>query len=699
MVKSVASARSRRPLFAAIDIGGTFTDIVIYNPASGKTAVGKYLTTPNDPSIGALAGLRTLIDEEGLRFRDLSNAIHATTLATNAIIERKGANTGLLSTKGFQDLLLLGRESRYDIYDLHPDFPEPLVPSPLRRELTERISAQGDILQPLSMQEVKVTIQDLVDKGAVSIAVCLLHSYINPEHEEAVGEVIAESFPNIHYSISSSVCPEIREYERTSTTVANAYIQPIISRYLKDLETNLDDVSLYIMLSNGGISTASTAAANPIRMFESGPAAGTLSAAYFGKLCGYSDIIAFDMGGTTAKTCVIEDGEPNIAFRFEIARVNRSKKGSGLPIQTPCIDLIEAGAGGGSVARIDSMGLLKVGPESQGSSPGPACYGLGGLEPTVTDADLILGYIDPNFFLGGEMGIFPDEAITAVREKIAGPLKIDEVQAAWGIHELVNETMASAARIQLSQRGKDPRNFTLIAMGGAGPVHAFRVARKVGLKRIICPPAAGLASSLGMLIVPFKVDTVDSNVSPLGNVDLSKLNALLTDREKKCTAVLKEAGARDRDIRIQRMADISFQGQGFPLTIPVPSGKLTENHFQIIENNFREQYAEIYGRAIADVPLQVFSWRIFGMGPDPKVNFKFSNLTRRSGRNPVKGSRRIYLPETKGFRKVNVYDRYLLKSTQKIRGPALVEERETTMVIGSRSTFYVDKSQNLIIEL
>jgi N-methylhydantoinase A len=686
-------------LVAAIDIGGTFTDIVIYNPFSGKAAVGKYLTTPNDPSIGALAGLRTLLEEENLRFRNLTQAVHATTLAANAIVERKGAPTGLLTTKGFQDILLVGRESRYDIYDLVPEFPSPLVTSPMRRELTERIAATGDTLQPLSMQEVKVAIQELVDRGAKSIAVCLLHSYVNPEHEEAVGEVIAESFLNVSYSLSSKVCPEIREYERTSTTVANAYIQPIVSRYLEDLETNLENVALYIMLSNGGISTAKAAAETPIRMFESGPAAGALSAACFGKLSGFKDVVAFDMGGTTAKTCIIENNQPHISTQFEIARVKRFKKGSGLPIQVSCVDLIEVGAGGGSIARIDGMGLLKVGPDSQGASPGPACYGLGGTEPTVTDADLILGYIDPGYFLGGEMEIFPEAASEAVRKKIAEPLKIEEVQAAWGIHELVNETMAAAARIQLSEQGKDPRNFTLMATGGAGPVHAFRLARKVGLRRIVCQPAAGLASALGLLVVPIKVDMVDSHVSPLDHVDLNKINTLLADREKKCITLLKAAGVRERDIRIQRMADVSFLGQGFALTIPIPTGKLGPQHVQVIDNTFRDLYSTTHGGVIGSVPLQVLSWRIFGLGPEPKANFRFTNLSERGSRNVLKGTRRIYLPENKGFRKVNVYDRYLLKPGQKFKGPALVEERVTTTVIGSRSTFYVDKAQSLIIEL
>ncbi len=690
---------SRRRLVAAIDIGGTFTDIVIYDMGSGKSLVGKYLTTPHDPSIGALAGLRALLDEFGLRFKELSQAIHATTLATNAIIERKGATTGLITTKGFVDILLIGRESRYDIYDLVPEFPEPLVPVSMRREITERISGTGEILQPLSPQEVKVTIQELVDKGVNSIAVCLLHSYINPEHEETIAESIAEFFPDVSFSLSSQVCPEIREYERTSTTVANAYIQPIVSRYLEDLEANLDDVPLYLMLSNGGIATAQSAAKTPIRMIESGPAGGALAAAYFGAQSGFEDLIAFDMGGTTAKTCIIEKSIPHFTFNFEIARVKRFKKNSGLPIQVPCIDLIEAGAGGGSIAYVDEMGLLKVGPESQGASPGPACYGLGGDKPTVTDADLLLGYINPAYFLGGMMEIFSEAASRSIRKNIAEPLKIQEVQAAWGIHEVVNETMAAATRIQLSERGNDPRNFTLVATGGAGPVHAFHLARKVGLHRIICPPAAGLASSLGLLTVPFKVDTVDSYVSPLEEVDVERLNTLFAEREKQCYSLLKAAGVKERDIQIERMADISFEGQGYPLSVSIPTGKLKSNHMEVIEKSFRDKYVEAHGRAINNVPLRVFNWRIFGIGPSPTVTFKFANFPTKGSGNPLKGTQRIYLPESKGFRKVNVYNRYLLRPNQKFKGPALVEERETTTVIGSRSSFSVDKNLNLIIEL
>ncbi|MDP7168634.1 MAG: hydantoinase/oxoprolinase family protein, partial [Nitrospinota bacterium] len=355
--------------------------------------------------------------------------------------------------------------------------------------------------------------------------------------------------------------------------------------------------------------------------------------------------------------------------------------------------------GGGSIASVTEQGGLVVGPESAGADPGPACYGLGGDKPTVTDADLILGYINPEYFLGGMMEIFPEAASQAIRKNIAEPLKTQEVQAAWGIHEVVNETMAAATRIQLSERGNDPRNFTLVATGGAGPVHAFHLARKVGLHRIICPPAAGLASSLGLLTVPFKVDTVDSYVSSLEEVDVERLNTLFAEREKQCYALLKSAGVKERDIQIERMADISFEGQGYPLTVPIPTGKLKTNQMEVIEKSFRDKYVEAHGRAINDVPLRVFNWRIFGIGPSPAVSFKFANFPTKGSGNPQKGTQLIFLPESKGFRKVNVYNRYLLRPNQKFKGPALVEERETTTVIGSRSNFSVDKHLNLVIEL
>ena len=689
----------KKQILASVDIGGTFTDIIVFNPSNKKTFLRKELTTTLDPSIAALAGLRSLIDDEKIRFQDLSKIIHGTTLAGNAIIERKGALTGLIATKGFGEILTIGRESRYDIYDLNPEFPEPLIKGTLRHELTERTSATGQILQSPSIQEIKVNIQELVDKGAESIAVCLLHSYVNPENELEIGKVIKKSFPELSYSLSSDVCPEIREYERTSTTVANAYIKPIVAKYLENLELNLSNVSLYIMLSNGGITDASTAEKIPIRMFESGPAASVLSTKHFGSAAGLENFISFDMGGTTAKTSIIEKGEPHVSFQSEVARVKRFNKGSGLPIQNPCIDLLEVGAGGGSIAQINKMGLLKVGPESTGANPGPACYDKGGEEPTVTDADLLLGYINPDFFLGGEMLIDKEKSEQIIETKIAKPLKIETIDAAWGIHELVNERMASAVKMQISQRGLDHRNFTLFASGGAGPVHAFRLARKVGLQKIICPPASSLSSALGMLTVPLKVDLVHTMVASLDEVDLKIVNKLLEEKEKECIQLLAKSGESSKRIRIERMADISFEGQGSSITVPIPDGKLTPSDFKVIESNFRKKYISEHGSAIEKVKLQVFSWRIFGYGEEPKVDFQFSHKKNTSKNMPIKGQRRIYLPETKGFRKVNVYDRYQLKPGQIYKGPALLEEPMTTTVIGPRSRFSMDKKFNLIITL
>tara|TARA_A100001037_G_scaffold306815_1_gene356021 strand:- start:3227 stop:5320 length:2094 start_codon:yes stop_codon:yes gene_type:complete len=689
----------KKQIIAAVDIGGTFTDIVVYDNSNKKTFLRKELTTTIDPSIGALAGLRSLIENEKIRFQDLSKIIHATTLAGNAIIERKGAETGLVATKGFGEILTIGRESRYDIYDLNPEFPEPLVKGSLRHELTERTSASGQVLQIPSVQEIKVNIQELVDKGAESIAVCLLHSYVNSENEREIGKVIEKSFPELSYSLSSDVCPEIREYERTSTTVANAYIKPLIARYLENLEINLSNVSLYIMLSNGGITDPTSAEKNPIRMFESGPAASVLSAKHFGKNAGLENFISFDMGGTTAKTSIIEKGDPHISFQSEVARVKRFNKGSGLPIQNPCIDLLEVGAGGGSIAQINKMGLLKVGPESTGANPGPACYDIGGEEPTVTDADLLLGYINPEFFLGGEMLIKKEKSEQVIETKIAKPLKIETIDAAWGIHELVNERMASAVKMQISQRGLDHRNFTLFASGGAGPVHAFRLARKVGLQKIICPPASSLSSSLGMLTVPLKVDSVYTMVTPLDEVDLKQINKLLEEKEKECFQLLSKSGENNKKIRIQRLADISFEGQGSSISVQIPDGKLTQNHFDEIEMNFREKYISEHGSAIEKVKLQVFSWRIFAYGEEPKMDFEFMYKKNTSKNMPIKSQRRIYLPETKGFRKVNVYDRYQLKPGQIYKGPALLEEPMTTTVIGPRSRFTMDKKYNVTITL
>ncbi|MFQ5895752.1 MAG: hydantoinase/oxoprolinase family protein, partial [Nitrospinota bacterium] len=682
-----------------LDIGGTFTDIVITDAEAGEIEAGKYLTTPRDPSEGALAGLRELLSRRGLALSRCARVVHATTLATNAIIERKGARTGLLTTRGFRDVVRIGRERRYEMYSLTYEFPTPLVPGPLRREVTERVDAEGNVLIPLDEEEARRAVRELVEKGAETLAVCFLHAFRNPAHEERVRELALREFPSLSVSISSEISREIREYERTSTTLANAYVKPLVGRYLRKMEENLDGVPLYLMASNGGITAAATAAAHPVRTLESGPAAGVIAASFFGGLAGEGNVLAFDMGGTTAKLCLVEEGEPHITYTFEVARVQRYRKGSGLPIQVPAIDLIELGAGGGSIARLDRMGLLKVGPESAGADPGPACYGLGGSEPTVTDADLLLGYLNPDYFLGGKMAIYPDRAREAFGRLLAGGLGGDLVRAAWGVHNIVNENMASAVRIHVTEKGKDPRRFTLVATGGAGPVHAFRLAEKVRIPRILCPPSAGVASAVGLLVVPFRTDSVDSYVVRLAEVDWERLDALYRRREGEARALLAGAGAGagvdPEGVRFSRVVDMCYVGQGFQIPVPVPLGRLTLESARQVEEAFKREYTRFFGRTVGEVKLEVYNWRLFASAQAAAV--RLAPTSGLAG-DPLKGRRPIYLPEEDGMVEVAVYDRYRLRPGRSYEGPAVVEERESTAIVGPRARFSVEENGNLIIE-
>src|ERR687888_852972 len=469
------------PARLGVDIGGTFTDLVVIDAATGTARVGKVLTTPKDPAHGVEAGIHALLDEARTRPGEVSAVVHGTTLATNALIERKGARTALLTTDGFRDALEIGREGRYDMYDLFIDPPPPLVPRHLRREVPERTLADGSIARALDEVAARRVLAELARDGVEALAICLLHAYVNPAHEARLAALAREAIPGAFVSCSSEVVPEIREYERGSTTCANAYVAPLMARYLEDLERRLGGLGipgqLYVMQSSGGIALPPFARRLPVRLVESGPAAGALAAAQAARERREPKLLSFDMGGTTAKACVIDGGVPLVGREFEVARADRFKKGSGLPIRVPVIEMIEIGAGGGSIARVDRMGLLKVGPESAGADPGPACYNLGGRLPTVTDADLLLGYLDAEFFLGGRMRLARDAAHPALAGHVARPLGLDVVEAAWGVHRVVNENMAAAARIHGIERGKDLRAYTLFAFGGAGPVHCWRVAK------------------------------------------------------------------------------------------------------------------------------------------------------------------------------------------------------------------------------
>jgi N-methylhydantoinase A len=660
--------------------------------------VGKILTTPEDPSEAVEKGLIELLAQEGVEASRLETIIHGTTLVTNILIERKGARTALLTTEGFRDAVAIGTEHRYDMYDIFIEKPEPLVPRNLRYGVRERAFDDGSVVVELDEEQVRSIVAELREREIDAVAVSFLHSFRNPTHERRVAEILAEEAPEITVSLSSEVAPEIREYERASTTIANVYVRPLIERYLQVLEGRLErlgfDGSLYIMLSNGGAASVETASNFPIRLLESGPAAGALAAAFYGQETGFADVLSFDMGGTTAKACLIEGGEPLTSTEFEVARVYRFKKGSGLPIETSVIEMIEIGAGGGSIARVGPLGLPKVGPESAGAEPGPACYGRGGDEPTVTDADLVLGYLDPDFFLGGRMRLDREAALKAIEERIARPLGLDPVEAAWGIHQVVNENMANAARVHAIERGKDPRAYSLFAFGGAGPVHAYRVARALGVPGFIVPLGAGATSAFGFLCAPLLFDFVRSLYGRLDELDWAQVNRALEEMEAEGRDLLRASGVTD--IRVRRLCEMRYTGQGHEVTVEAPDGRLDPDAADRLTELYRKEYLRLYNREGPDVPLEAMTWRLEVAAPRPEIQL----AGEVNGSSPLseaqKGARGIYLPEVDGFKEVPVYDRYRLDPDATLEGPAVIEERESTVILGPEGRAEIDAARNLI---
>jgi N-methylhydantoinase A len=682
-----------------IDIGGTFTDLLFVGE-DGRVVIAKTLTTPGDPSLAVEHALRPVLENGAVGSGEHGTLLHGTTLVTNALIERKGAPTALLTTAGFRDAVEIGREHRYELYDLNLELPKPLVPRHLRFDVPERIAADGSMLRPLDEAFVRRLVEELRDKGIRAIAVCYLNSFRNPAHERRTAEIIKQMAPMVRVSLSSEVVAEIREFQRTSTTLANVYVQERVADYLAQLQQRLDRIgflgSFFVMLSSGGIATRETAARFPVRLLESGPAAGALAAADAGILSGHRDLLSFDMGGTTAKLCVIENGQPLKTHDFEVDRVYRFRKGSGLPVRIPVIDMIEIGAGGGSMARVDSLGLLKVGPESSGADPGPVCYAQGGVEPTVTDADLVLGYLDPNYFLGGKMQLDMNGARQAL-SRVAAPLGMTIEQAAWGVYQIVNENMANAARAHLGERGKDPRRMPMYAFGGAGPVHGYRVAEILRLPALISPFGAGVGSTFGLLAAPLAFDFVRSAYSRLDQQDWRLANKLLDEMAEEGRKILEGSGLSAREISYQRTADMRYVGQGHEVSVRLPNGVLAERHTTEITAGFEETYRGLYGRKGPDVPLEIINWRVVASGPRPEMTFKLSGETS-ARRDPRKGSRRAYFPECGGFVDTAVYDRYALKPKMEFDGPAIVEERESTLIVGARGRARVDESLNVILE-
>jgi len=702
------------PARLGVDIGGTFTDLVLVDERTGALRVGKVLTTAKDPAHGVEQGIHGLLDESRVAAREVRATVHGTTLATNALIERKGARTALLTTAGFRDALEIRREGRYDMYDIFIDPPAPLVPRHLRREVDERLLADGPVLRHLDEAGARRVIAGLVADGVEAIAICLLHAYVNPAHERRLAELAAEIAPGIPVSCSSDVVPEIREYERASTTTANVYVVPLMARYLEDLERRLTELDipgqLYIMQSSGGIVLPREARRFPIRLVESGPAAGAIAAARAARDRGESRLLSFDMGGTTAKACVIDDGAPLVAREFEVARADRFKKGSGMPVRVPVIEMIEIGAGGGSIARVDRMGLLKVGPDSAGADPGPACYNLGGRLPTVTDADLLLGYLDAEFFLGGRMRLDREAARRAIEEHVASPLGLDVIAAAWGIHRVVNENMAAAARIHGIERGRDLRSYPLFAFGGAGPVHCWQVARVLRVPRILLPFGAGTISAYGLLSAPLAFDFVRTHRERLDTADWPTLNRLFAEMESEGRALLARAGVGETDVRVARVAEMRYLGQGHEVEATVPAGALSTASLDAMTSSFESAYRALYHRLPQGVPIEALNWRVTVAGPAPDV--RLSGATRIGGavggdatspptsiNKAVKTRRKAYFAEAAGFVDTPVYDRYALPPGFEFEGPAIVEERESTAVLGPGARCRVDERSTIIVEM
>ena len=685
-----------------VDVGGTFTDFVMVDENRDEIFVGKQLTTPDDPSIAIIDGTKRIAREAKIDPSKIHSIVHGTTLVTNTIIERKGAKVGLITTKGFRDSLEMGKEIRYDLYDLHLEAPPTLVPRYLRRGVGERIGPDGDELLAFDQEEFREVARSLIeDEKVEAIAICFMHSYRNSAHEQAAKEIFIKEFPDVPLSVSSEVAPEIREFERASTACANAYVQPMMQRYLSTLETKLNSLGingpLYVMLSGGGIATLRQAREFPIQLVESGPAAGAMAACYFGGLIGETNLISFDMGGTTAKMCLVEGERPERSHDFEAGRVKRFKKGSGLPLKVTVVDMIEIGAGGGSIASIDRMGLLKVGPRSAGSKPGPVCYGLGGVEPTVTDADLHLGYLDPAYFLGGEMGLDLGKVQDAIQSRISEPLGMDIQASALGIHSVVNENMAAATRRYLAEKGRDPRDFAIIAFGGAGPVHAYGLAKLLKVKRLIVPFRAGVTSALGFLVSPPAIDLVRSYVARLGEFDLDYANSLFSEMEEEARDLLVEAGAAPDTIKFDRTADMRHAGQGFDIPVPLPPGTLDDNSRDVIGESFYATYHKLFERVVKDVPIELMSWRVSAMAPAYEVSMKFSGEDIET-KDPVKGARAAYFADF-GTQTCTVYDRYALRPGFTFAGPAVVEEKESTTVIGPDAKVRVDEYLNLFVDI
>ncbi len=689
----------------AVDIGGTFTDVVL---DTGRDGVGgfttKVLTTYDDPANGVLAGVRQVLGEAGVAAADVRLLLHGTTLATNALIERRGAVTALVTTEGHRDAVEMAFENRFEQYDIGIDRPEPLVPRALRLPVPERLDAQGQVLRPLDRAALDPLVAGLRDRGVESVAVGLLHSYANPRHEQEVGEYLRRALPGVAVTLSCEVCPEIREYERLSTTCANAYVKPLMGRYLESLERQLRglgmDCPVLLMTSGGGLTTLGTAARFPIRLVESGPAGGAILAARVAREGGYDRVLSFDMGGTTAKICLIDRGAPLLSRSFEVGRVYRFKKGSGLPVRIPVIEMVEIGAGGGSVAHVDKLQRINVGPASAGSEPGPACYGRGGRLPTVTDADVLLGRIQREYFAGGRMQLDVAAARRALAAEVGDPQGLDAELAAVGVAEVVDENMAAAARAHAVEWGTDAASRTLVAYGGAAPLHAAALAGKLKIDRIVVPSGAGVGSAIGFLLAPVAYEVVRSRYQRLSAFDPQAANAVMAEMREEAAAVVRaalpEADDAQGALRELRRAYMRYVGQGYEIAVPVPAVALTADHASELHRAFEAEYQRLYGRVIPHLDVEILSWTLTLAARDPDP----PRALPVPAPQPVVVEQTCELvdPASRQKTEAAVYLRARLEPGHRAPGPALVVEAQTTTVVSAEFDFHVDARGYLVLE-
>ncbi|TXL73751.1 hydantoinase/oxoprolinase family protein [Vineibacter terrae] len=686
----------------AVDIGGTFTDVVleIGDPRrGGRRLTCKVLTTPRAPEEAVMAGTRAILADSGRAFADIDVFVHGTTLATNAIIERKGARTALIATEGFRDTLEIAYESRYDQYDVFIEKPRQLVPRALRFTVPERMDVQGRVRLPLDEAAVRALVPTLAQKEVGAIAVAFLHAYANPAHERRTREILLQELPALSVTLSCEACPEVREYDRTSTAVANAYIQPLMAGYLARLRDGFAAEGfhgmIYLMTSGGGLTALETARRFPIRLVESGPAGGAILAANAAAERGEDKVLSFDMGGTTAKICLIQHYTPFKSRSFEVDRAARFLKGSGLPLRVPVIEMVEIGAGGGSLARIDALKRIVVGPESAGAEPGPASYGRGGTRPTVTDADVVLGKIDPARFAGGTIHLDVERARQALDAAIGAELALASEMAAYGVGEIVDENMANAARVHAVERGAVIGEHTMIAFGGAAPLHAARLAEKLGLQRIVVPPNAGVGSAVGFLQAPVAYELIHSRYMRLDGFDPAAANALIDEMAREAHALVAP-GARGQAVVETRVAYMRYVGQGHEITVPLPARPLDSSDTETLRRAFEREYAVLFERHIPDAAIEALSWSVT-VATEARRPTQVTPPARRPAPRPV-GARAFFDARQSRHVEVPVYWRSDLQPGATIPGPAIIAEDETSTFVSPAFDAWLDAAGGIVLE-